>query len=470
MKMPIMNELKKLNAKKGVSFHTPGHKGKNTLIEWGRYIPSIDTTELPGTDNLHDATGVIKESQQLAAKAFGAKETIYSVNGTTGGIYIALSAVTNPGDKVLIQRDSHKAIYNGAILNRLDVEYIYTNYNKGYNIHTGIDPKTIERKLKEDPDIKVVAITYPNYYGICSDIKKIAKIVHNYDKILLVDEAHGSHFIFSDKLPLSALEVGADICIQSTHKTLPSFTQTSMIHVGTCRVNIEKLRSMSSLYQTTSPSYLFMTSLEVARAYMEGEGRQRLNRNIDIINELINRLQNVEGISVFTGDENDYTIYDNDITKILFGIDGITGTKLYKMLMEKYSIYLEMSNFRYVLALATMMNESKDFKKLIEALEDLAKDRYLDKMKYVNIHMPIPKVALPIHEAFYSNKKVVRLRESIGKISSSFIIPYPPGIPLICPGEKITEELIEYIEFSLNKNMEIIGLIGYNKEKIEVAK
>lgn len=206
METPIFDELKKLKDKNPISFHTPGHKGKNTLANWKEYIPQIDITELPGMDNLHDPRGIIKESQSLAAKTFGAKDTLYSINGTTGGIYIALGTITSPGDKILIQRNSHKSIYNGAILNRLDIEYVYPNYNEKYGIFTGIEPGTIEKKLKEDLKIKAVVLTYPNYYGICPNIKRIAEIVHKYDKILLIDEAHGSHFAFSEKLPISALE------------------------------------------------------------------------------------------------------------------------------------------------------------------------------------------------------------------------------------------------------------------------
>lgn len=469
MNTPIFDELKKLDNREKVSFHTPGHKGKNILIQWGDYIPYIDTTELPGTDNLHDPVGVIKESQDLAAKAFGARKTIYSVNGTTGGIYIALATITNPGDTILIQRESHKSIYNGAILNRLNLEYIYTKYNEKYNLYAGIDPNEVELKLKENPNIKAVVITYPNYYGICSNIKKIAEIVHKYDKILLVDEAHGSHFVFSDRLPISSLKAGADIVVQSTHKTLPSFTQTSMIHVGTQRVNIPKLESMSALYQTTSPSYLFMTSLEMARAYMEEEGSSRLNRNIDSINNLMDMLKYNDDIYIFTGDEYDSTIHNKDITKILLGIEGISGTDLSKILMNDYGIYLEMADFYYTLALSSVMNEVEDFERLIEAIKDIANNRPDNKTVPVSPSLPKANTDIPIYEAFYSDNGIVELEKSIGKVSSSFIIPYPPGIPLICPGEKIAEELVDYIRLAMNIGIEIIGLMGYNKEKIKVV-
>ena len=468
MKTPILNELKKLTREKPISFHTPGHKGKNTLANWKELIPQIDLTELPGLDNLHDPSGVIAESLKLAAKSFGAKETLYSVNGTTGGLYIALAAITKPGDKILIQRNSHRSIYNGAILNRLDIEYIYPNYNKRYGLFTGVNPKAIEKKLKEDSNIRAVVITYPNYYGICSHIKAIADIVHKYDRILLVDEAHGSHFVFSERLPMSALEGGADLSVQSIHKTLPSFTQTSMIHVGSKRVDIEKLKSMSSLYQTTSPSYLFMASLEIARAYMEGEGRERLERNILFIEELTEQLNEKDRIHVFTGDEEDKSIFDKDVTKILFAIDGIPAPKVSQILRRDYNIYLEMEDDRYCLALASLMNEKRDFQLLKEALMDIADREYCHQEYSQAVDIFKPEIMLPIYEAFYKSKRVVDLKQSIGKTSAAFIIPYPPGIPLLCPGERITEGLVDYLEFLMDKGIEIIGLIGYNKEKIEV--
>lgn len=471
MNTPILNKLKDIRKKEKVSFHMPGHKGKNTFINWADYIPYMDTTELPGLDNLHDPKGVIEESQRLAAKAFGAKKTIYSVNGTTGGIYIALAAITNPGDKILIQRQSHKSIYNGAILNRLNIDYIYTNYNEKFHLYTGINPMDVELKLKEDEDIKAVVISHPNYFGVCSDIEKIAEIVHKYNRILLVDEAHGSHFVFSNKLPIPALKAGADISVQSIHKTLPSLTQTSMIHVGSSRVNIDKLKSMSSLYQTTSPSYIFMLSLEMARAYMEGEGKNRLDKNIDAIYKLIEDLNSIDRVYAFTLDKEDRTIKDKDITKILFGIEGMKGTDLNKILMEDYGIFMEMADYYYVLALTTLMNDIEDFESLKRALKEIAgKADDNSKLKTFDFKLPKFKVKLPIYEAYYSSKELVPLEKSIGRVSSSFIIPYPPGVPLICPGEIITKELVEYIDFSSNIGVDIIGVIGYNRKKIEVVK
>lgn len=469
MKTPVFDGLKNLMEENSISFHMPGHKGKNTLIEWGKYIPYIDTTEVEGMDNLLEPRGIIKESQELAAKVYGAKTTIYGVNGSTGSIYIALSAITKPGDKVLIQRNCHKAVYNAMILNRLNPIYIYPNYNEEHNVLTGLDPDEIEEILLDNQDIKAVVMTYPNYYGVCSDIEKIVEVVHKYNKILMVDEAHGPHMSFSDKMPISALKAGADIVIHSTHKTLPSFTQTSMIHVGTDRVDLNKLRDRFALYTTTSPSYLFTLSNELAAAYMDGEGRERLDWSINKVNEVIQRLQKIDRVFVFTGDNFDPTIHAKDNTKILFKIDGIKGSKVKKLLRTKHNIRLEMSDYYYGLILTSLMNDEEDYEKLLLAIEEIARTAPYEEINSVSIKMPTPHVVMNIAAAYYGKKELVDLEAAIGRISAASVIPYPPGIPLIVPGEMITRELYDHIIMTMENGLEIVGLMGYNKDKIVVV-
>ncbi|MCQ4923937.1 aminotransferase class I/II-fold pyridoxal phosphate-dependent enzyme [Tissierella carlieri] len=470
MKTPVFDALKRLMEEDSVFFHMPGHKGKNTLINWGDYIPFIDTTETEGMDNLLDPRGIIQESQELAAKVFGAKYTQYAVNGSTGSIYIALATITKPGDKILVQRNCHKAVYNAMILNRLNPIYMYPNYNEEYHVMTGLDPKDIDDILTEDEEIKAVVITYPNYYGVCSDLETIAKIVHKHNRILMVDEAHGPHMTFSERLPKPALECGADIVIHSTHKTMASFTQTSMIHVGTDRVDLNKLRDRFQLYTTTSPSYLFTASNEIATAYMDSmEARKKLEWNIDKCEETIKRLNAIDRVFVFTGDENDKTIFAKDNTKILFRIDGMKGSQVKKQLYAKYNIRLEMTDYYYALALTSFMNEEEDYEKLIAAVEDLAKTATHDDITPVSIKLPTPEVIMPIYEAYHGNKKQRELKYSIGKISATSIIPYPPGVPLVVPGEEITQELYEQITFLMENGIEIVGLMGYNKDRLVVV-
>ena len=469
MKTPVLEALKNLMEENSVSFHMPGHKGKNTLINWGEYIPYIDTTEVDGMDNLLEPRGIIQESQELAAKVFGAKATYYGVNGSTGSNYIALATITKPGDKVLIQRNCHKSIYNALILNRLNPVYMYPKYNENYNILTGIAPEDIEEILIEQPDIKAVVMTYPNYYGVCSDLKKIADIIHNHGKILMVDEAHGPHMGFSDKLPMSALESGADIVIQSTHKTLPSFTQTSMIHVGSDKIDLNKLRDRYQLYTTTSPSYLFTLSNEIAVAYMDGEGREKLDWSIKKCEEIIQRLNSIDRVEVFTADPEDTTIFSKDITKILISIDGIRGSQIKKRLKNEYNIRLEMSDYYYALILTSLMNTEEEYEKIVAAIEDMAKNSPYEEINYVNINMPTPKIVINPAEAYYGKKMQVELKDAIGKLAAAPIIPYPPGIPLIVPGEEFTQEIYNHILFLMENGLEIVGLMGYNKDHIVVV-
>ncbi|MGM0396947.1 MAG: aminotransferase class I/II-fold pyridoxal phosphate-dependent enzyme [Bacillota bacterium] len=469
MKTPVLEALKNLMEENSTYFHMPGHKGKNTLIKWGDYIPYIDTTETEGMDYLLEPRGIIKESQENAAKVYGAKATYYGVNGSTGSIYIALATITKPGDKVLIQRNCHKAVYNALILNRIQPVYVYPNYNENHNVLTGLYPEDIDRALTENPEIKAVVMTYPNYYGVCSDVKTIAEIVHKHNKILMVDEAHGPHMTFSDKLPMPALQAGADIVIHSTHKTLPSFTQTSMIHVGSDRVDLNKLRDRYQLYTTSSPSYLFTLSNEIATAYMDGEGRERLDWSIRKIDEVIERLNKIPRVEVFTGDPEDVTIFDKDNTKILINIDGIRGTVLKKMLLKDYNIRIEMSDFYYALILTSVMNTEEDFEIIIKALEDISKKAPYEEINWVNIEMPKPKIIMRPSDAYYSKKEQIKLTDSIGRVSAAPIIPYPPGTPLLVPGEEITQEIYEHLIFLMDNGMDIVGLMGYNKDYIVVT-
>ena len=470
MKTPVFDALKNLMEENSVSFHMPGHKGKNTLINWGDYIPYIDTTEVEGMDNLLEPRGIIQDSQDYAAEVFGSKATYYAVNGSTGSIYIALATITKPGDKVLIQRNCHKAVYNALILNRIQPVYLYPNYNENHNVLTGLYPEDVDQALTEDPGIKAVVVTYPNYYGVCSDLKAIADIVHKHNKILMVDEAHGPHFTFNDKLPVPALKAGADIVIHSTHKTLPSFTQTSMIHVGTDRIDLNKLRDRYQLYTTTSPSYLFTLSNELAVSYMDSqEGRDRLEWSMKKVDEVIERLNKIPRVEVFKGDPEDPTIYSKDNTKILITIDGIRGSMVKKKLRTDYNIRLEMADFYYALILTSLMNDDEDYEKVIAAIEDLAKNCAYEEINWVNVKMPTPKIIMRPADAYYGKKEQIKLKDAIGRVSAAPIIPYPPGIPLIVPGEEITQEIYEHVLFLMDNGIEIVGLMGKGKDNVVVV-
>ena len=476
MQTPIVEGLRRYMEEKNARFHMPGHKGKNNYFNWEDLIPYIDVTEVNGTDNLHNPSGIIKRSEELAAITFGAKQTLFSVSGTTSGIYSAILSSTKPGDKILIQRNCHKSVYNALIFGRLNPVYIYPEYSYKDNVLGGVDPELVDKYLLEDNEIKAVVITYPTYYGICSDIIKLSQIVHKHNKILIVDEAHGSHLKFSNKLPISALEAGADIVVQSTHKTLPAFTQSSMVHVGSDKVDIERLKLYMTMFQSTSPSYILMASLDVARAYMDKYGEENINIHINRIKKITDYLRGIKGVKVFDIENinNNNNFFAFDTTKILFSlIDlNISGTKLDEILRSRYNIQIEMADYYYGLAITTILDDEKDLEKLAYSLEDVAKNTKIEEVKNLNIRFENvnPVSELKPYEAFEREKLKVNLEISENKICGDFIIPYPPGIPIICPGEIITKDIIDYINFLKVNNIEILGLDGNDKSKIKILK
>lgn len=470
MNMPIFDALGKLKDEKSVSFHMPGHKGKNTLINWGDYIPAIDTTETFGMDNLLEPKGIIRESQKEAARIFGAKYTQYCPGGSTASIYIALSAITRPGNTVIVQRNCHKSVYNSMILNRLNPVYIYPHYNEENVVLTGIELDTLESLILKNPHAKVVIVTHPNYYGVVSHLDKIADMVHSYGKLLMVDEAHGPHMTFSKRLPKSALECGADIVVQSAHKTLPSFTSSSMIHVGSDRIDLNKLMDRFQLYITTSPSYILTASCEVAAAYMDtNEARERLELNIDLCLETAKKLNEIPKVSCFVGDDTDETIMAKDNTKLLFRIDGMKGTTLKRKLYTDYNIRLEMTDYYYALALSSLMNEKEDYDKLVEAVYDLSSKNYEEEIADVSVDLNAPTIAMPISDAYMGKKKMVKLKDSVGNIAASSVIPYPPGVPIIVPGEVMTEDILESIFFLKENDINFVGLNGDEQDYMVVV-
>lgn len=470
MKTPVFEALKHLKEEGSVSFHMPGHKGKNTLMDWGEYLPEIDTTETFGMDNLLEPKGIIKESQKEVARLFGAKHTQFCPNGSTGSIYIAMSAITKPGNTVIVQRNCHKSVYNSMILNRLNPVYIYPNYNEKNTVLTGVDIDVLESLILKNPHARAVILTHPNYYGVVSHLDKIAEMVHSYGKILMVDEAHGPHMTFSKRLPKSALECGADIVVQSAHKTLPSFTSTSYVHIGSDRIDMNKLMDRFQLYITTSPSYIMTLSCEIAAAYMDtDEAKERLERNIDLCDKTVKRLNDIEGVYCFMGDPDDHTIMAKDNTKMLFRIEGMKGTTLKNKLYQEYNIRLEMTDYYYALALSSLMNDEEDYDRLVDAVSDLAKKGYREEIADVSVDLSIPTIAMPLSDAYMGSKKLINLKDSVGKISASSVIPYPPGVPIIAPGEVMTEDVLENIFFLKENDINFVGLNGEEQDHIVVV-
>ncbi|MBE3578398.1 MAG: aminotransferase class I/II-fold pyridoxal phosphate-dependent enzyme [Caldanaerobacter subterraneus] len=462
MSTPLYDALMEYVKKETVPFHMPGHKqGRVLPKEYIENLAKIDLTEVPGLDNLHNPDGPILEAEKLAAKAFGSKQAFFLVNGSTGGIYAAMYAVLNPTDKVLVMRNSHKSVYNGVVLTQSIPVYLLPEIDYENGIAMGIDVEKLEEVLQKERDVKAVVVTHPNYYGFCSDIEKIVDIVHKYGKILIVDEAHGAHFPFSNNLPKTSIKAGADIVVHSLHKTLTSFTQTSILHLNSDRVDVDRLKYSLSLFQSTSPSYILMSSIDMAREYMEKEGKKRLEEVIQLALYVRREIDKMEGIRCLGEDiVGRYGIVDFDVTKLTISVKnlGIEGPEAEDFLRRECNIQVEMSDVYNILAMVTVGDDEKRVKMLLEGLKKLSKNRKRVKFGDRILFPSLPEMELTPSEAVRKKKVRVPFEKAEGAISADFVTPYPPGVPLICPGERIEKDMVKYIEVLYNKGTKVLGI------------
>lgn len=468
MESPLFDGLMALQSKNTVNFHMPGHKNRAHNMQWLKEAIRLDTTETYGTDNLLHPDSILKRSLEKIAEITGAARSLYSVNGTTGSIYMAQSIALQPGDTLLVQRDSHKSVYSGAILNRLELDFVYPKYNETRRVVTDIDADAIEEKLKQNPKIRAVMVVYPNYYGITSDLTRIADICHRHDALLIVDEAHGSHMHFSKRLPQSALMCGADIVLQSTHKTLPSLTQTSLIHLSE-RVDRYRLKRAHALFQTTSPSYVFMASIENALLWMHSEaGRMRLDALLDEIEDFRAKAMQLPGFELLAPEDLQFGL---DLTRILFRHRNRTGGRLKQELYHKHNIALEMADLYYALALSTVNNEQSDFDALYAALEKMADIPDTDTpVRELRLDIMPAEIGIPMYEAYHMDKEEIRLEEACGRLAGQQIIPYPPGVPMVLPGEKITQPIVQKLLELQKQQIDIVGMFGPDHAYVEVLR
>ncbi|WP_053955380.1 aminotransferase class I/II-fold pyridoxal phosphate-dependent enzyme [Inediibacterium massiliense] len=464
----IINKLKSMRDENIISFHVPGHKNGKAYEKYNiGNLLSIDVTEIEGTDNLHEPAGIIKDAQDHAAQFFGADHTFFLVNGTSCGNISALMAVANPKDQVIVPRDCHKSVMNGLILGGIDPIYIEPKVDEKNRLPMGVTHEEVRKAIINHPDIKAVVLTYPNYYGICPDINKIVQVVHEYNKILIVDEAHGSHFILNEDLPCSALQAGADIVIQSTHKTLFGFTQASMLHVKSKRVDIERLRFMLTIHQSSSPSYLLMSSLDMARAIAQRKGTILMGELLKNIDWFSDELQKIDGVKII----DTVSPWNKDQTRLVISMKklGISGVELENILRKEYKIQMEMSDSHYIVGVCTIGNTKEDFKKLLYAIKEIkGQSKEIHEEEKISCSYVSPIVRISPREAVFLPKKIIPMEESIGKVSGEYIIPYPPGVPMVCPGEEITEEIINQIMYMKKNKINMIGMEDSSLQSLKI--
>ncbi|MDO5416532.1 MAG: aminotransferase class I/II-fold pyridoxal phosphate-dependent enzyme [Lachnospiraceae bacterium] len=495
MEKTLLERLKEYSASDFYPLHMPGHKrqwgeggtsGKGGGAGDGFPNPfSIDITEIDGFDNLHHAEGILRESMDRAAEIYGADESCYLVNGSSCGILSAICGCTARRGKILMSRNCHKSAYHGIYLNELDVEYIYPQIITELGIQGGILPEDVEKKLNENPDIQTVLIVSPTYDGMVSDVRRISEVVHRHGGVLLVDEAHGAHFPFGKEgeFPVSALDEGADVVIQSLHKTLPSLTQTAILHMrkkflGTERM--ERIKRYLSIYQSSSPSYLFMASMESCIRYMDGEGREALSRLYERLEGFRDGCRELTGIQV-PGKEwiGRYGVYDMDLSKILMFPGGLrrSGVWLGDWLREKHHLELEMSAPQYGLALTSLMDGEEGFRRLLNGLKELEQLDVLtgeakDEMFYEKAVRSLchPEAVCRIWEAMEADCEIRPLKECTGEISAEFVYLYPPGIPYLVPGERIADEMILFLSGCQRMGLSIQGMQDLNGFQLKIWK
>ena len=478
MSTPLINALEALKNENRISFHTPGHKKGGAFSTRGdggiqKNLYQYDTTEVFGTDQLQNPSGVIRASQQWTAEIFGSREAYYLVNGASGGILAMILSQTRPGDEILLPRDVHQSVIHALILGDLTPRFIHPHRDPYFKIPRGITPDQVKEGLEKHPKVKGVLLTHPNYYGRGSGIQEIREWTKAAGKLLWVDQAHGAHFGLHHELPESGVTVGADLTVMGFHKTLPTLTQGAVLFTRGDLVDRERLQEQLNIHQSSSPSYILMASIEQGAALYREEGKEKIEALLWGIHRLEKQFQS---LSLFQLDREP----GKDRTKIWIRTEnsGLKGEEVETYIRENHGIDLELSLPQGVLALASMGNGEKDLKKLYLAFEELEKTLY-NKKKSPSCPRGFPQGTSKVWEgrkeardkgkfgeigplslrgAFYSPKERVSINKSLNRVAASAVTPYPPGIPLILPGETLTESHIEKLKKYREKGTEVNGI------------
>lgn len=488
MKRNLFEELKTYGESDFYPFHMPGHK-RNPDSGFLPEMYKIDITEIDGFDNLHHAEGIIKNAQEKAASLYHSKETFYLINGSTVGILTSIAALSDRGKKLIMARNCHKAVYHGAFLNQLETEYIYPKMIEEFGISDGITAQQVEDKIQEiilregisdEQAGKLIAgivVTSPTYDGILSDVNSIVKIAHNYGIPVIVDQAHGAHFGFHSAFPENAVSDGADLVIHSTHKTLPAPTQTALLHYNSLLVSLETVKKYLRIYQSSSPSYVLMAGIDSCMDFVKREGQERLEQLLISRKELSERSKELKKMKIYPS-MLERGINGHDISKIFFqGTEepgrllisvrgsGFTGQQLYDVLRETYHLQMEMCASDYVIAILSMMDRKEGFDRLWKALSETdklltntEKNTKEEKTQFPEYCHFQPDAVLKISDAYMAEEESVLLCEAKGRIVSEFVNLYPPGIPLLVPGEKVDEKIIPMIEAYLDNGYVVQGI------------
>ena len=446
--LPLVSALAAAARRPDAAFHTPGHKrGQSApadLVDLlGKLVFQADLPELPDLDNLFAPEGAIAQAQLLAAAAFGAEQTWFLANGSTSGIEAAVLATCNPGDRLILPRNVHQSAIAALILAGAVPIFVLPEYDPDWDIAHPPTPAAIEQVLHNHPDAKAVLIVSPTYHGVCADVKAIAQRVHQFNLPLLVDEAHGAHFAFHPDLPPAALAMGADLAVQSTHKTLSAFTQAAMLHMQGVRIDRARLAAALRLVQSTSPSYLLLASLDAARQQMALHGQTLLDRTLKLANRAHRELSQIPGLRILHPTEVTNAI---DRTRLTVGVAnlGLTGFEADEQLLAM-GVAAELPAMLHLTFILSIGTADREIDRLVQGWRQLASRLGTNPRLRLNLP-PLPFAPLTPRDAFFAERESVSIAAAIDRISAEIVCPYPPGIPLLLPGEQITREAIDYLQ------------------------
>ncbi len=460
---PIYEALQNFRQMRVVPFDVPGHKhgkGNPELTAFlGEQCVSIDVNSMKPLDNLCHPVSVIHEAEVLAADAFGAAHAFLMVGGTTSSVQSMVLSTCKRGDKIILPRNVHRSVINALVLCGAIPVYVNPEVDRRLGISLGMQREQVAKAIAEHPDAVAVFVNNPTYYGVCSDLRAIVKMAHDAGMYCLADEAHGTHFYFGDGMPVSAMAAGADMAAVSMHKSGGSLTQSSLLLIGP-RMNVGHVRQIINLTQTTSGSYLLMSSLDISRRNLVQRGRQVFSKVIqmaDYAREEINAIggyyafgrELINGNSVFDFDPTKLSVHTRDI--------GLAGIEVYDLLRDEYDIQIEFGDIGNILAYLSIGDRPQELERLVSALAEIRRRFQMDGSGLLSQEYIDPEVVMSPQEAFYAAKKSMPLKESAGMVCSEFVMCYPPGIPILAPGERITRDILDYIEYAKVKGCSLTG-------------
>lgn len=473
---PVYEALERFRKQRVVPFDVPGHKrgrGNPELVRLlGEQCVSLDVNSMKPLDNLCHPVSVIYDAEQLAADAFGAAHAYFMVGGTTSAVQSMILTACKAGDKIILPRNVHKSVINALVLCGAEPVYVNPDVDNHIGIALGMETSLVEKAMNDNPDAVAVLVNNPTYYGVCSDIRSIVRLAHERGMLVLADEAHGTHLYFHEKLPVSAMEAGADMAAVSMHKSGGSLTQSSLLLLNT-GVNTRYVEQIINLTQTTSASYLLLSSLDISRRNLALRGHESFEKVSSMAEYARSEINSIGGYYAYGRDiVNGGSIYDFDVTKLsVYTRDmGLTGIEVYDLLRDEYDIQIEFGDIGNILAYISIGDRIQDIERLVGALEDIKRLYSRTSSKLHNAEYITPIVAATPQKAFYSDKELIPIRETAGRICGEFVMCYPPGIPILAPGEQITEEIISYILYAKEKGCSMQGPEDPDISKLNVLK